>query len=77
MADHLDHTHQPDPLPGEDPAGPPGYRGPGTDLGEDIRRGIVPLPGAEHAARRSSRSWSARLREGWHGLWRDRPGPGG
>jgi hypothetical protein len=77
MADHRTHPGPPGPLPGEDAAGPPGYRGPGTDLGEDIRRGHVPLPGARDPAGRSPRSWSERLREGWHGLWRDRPDPRG
>ena len=59
---------------------PVGYRGPGTDLGEDIRRGHVDAeragpggaqaPPPEHGLR--SGAWGERLRKGWRGLMRRR-----
>jgi hypothetical protein len=72
----MPHPIQPkDPTPAADARpGAFGYRGPGTDLGEDIRRGLIARegdpatsePAAHHAHEFAGPgAWGRRLREGW------------
>jgi hypothetical protein len=69
------------PIPAPLIAGPAGYHGPGTDLGEDIRRGVVgrgpaPAPSPDRSREfGKGAGWGDRLRDGWHGLLRQ-PGSG-